>query len=152
MKNKKIRKIPAPLLNVSIHRSVLDAAGDFLGALIIEHIHHRFVKGDRKPTWLKLDWIHDALPYISRSGLDKKLKKLVKDGHIIMTKGEGRYYHKCFYSPSREMREACGREGTPFNTGKVYYNLKMAGENLEASVVYAAIINLLRVEEGANPN
>jgi hypothetical protein len=30
MKNKKISSIPAPLLNVSINRPVLDATGDFL--------------------------------------------------------------------------------------------------------------------------
>ena len=149
LKTKLIRKIPPPLLNVSIPRSVLDSVqGDFLSALIIDYIHFRCFRGDRKPTWLKLDWIHDALPYISRSGLDKKLKKLVRDRHILVRRGEGKHYHKVFYSPSPDIWQAYSKEGTPLDAGKVYYNLKIAGQNIEASVVYAAIVNLLRVGEG----
>jgi hypothetical protein len=43
-----------------------------------------------------------------------------------------RHYHKCWYSPSTEMREACTGNGA-----KVYFNLDLAEKNLEASVVYA---------------
>jgi hypothetical protein len=134
-------------LNVSIHRDVLATTQDFLSAVIVEFIHYRYLKNDRKPVWLKIDWIREKLPYISRAGLAKKLKKLVKDGHIVMKKGEGRHYHKCFYSPSEDMIEACSGGSPLSDTSKVYYNLDLAEKNLEASVIYAAIINLLRTEE-----
>ena len=142
--NKPPVKKPASL-NVSIHREVLDATQDLLNALIVEHIYYRFNKNDKKPVWLKINWIREKLPYISRSGLAKKLKKLVKDGHIIVKRGEGRYYHKCWYSLSADMREACSGEG--IEARKVYYNPDIAEKHLEASVIYAAIVNLLKVEE-----
>ena len=132
--------------NFSIHRAVLDEAGDFLSALIVEFIHYRVSKNANKPVWLKIDWIHEKLPYISRSGIAKKVKKLAKDGHIIEKKGKGRQYHKCWYSPSTEMREACRGEIDLTTNAKVYYNLDMAEENLEASVIYATILNLLKVK------
>ena len=140
MKSKKPPILKTAPRNVSIHRAVLDTVGDFLSALIVELIHYRFVKNDRKRVYLQIDWLHEKLPYISRAGLDKKLNKLVRDGHIIKTKGEGRHYHKCWYSPSTEMREACTGNGA-----KVYFNLDLAEKNLEASVVYAAIVNLLKL-------
>jgi len=117
--------------------------GDFLSALIVEFINYRFLKNDKKPVWLKTDWIHAKLPYISRAGLDRKLNKLVKDGHIIKKKGEGRHYHKCWFSPSSDMREACTGKDM-MDGAKVYFNPEVAKKNLEASVVYAAIINLLK--------
>jgi hypothetical protein len=95
-------------LQQPIKNHFLDSlTGDFLSALIVEYIHYRFVRNDKKPVWLKIDWIHERLPYISRSGLAKKLKKLVSEGHIIEEKGEGSRYHKCWYSPSADMCEAC---------------------------------------------
>jgi hypothetical protein len=42
------------------------------------------------------------------------------------------------------MREACA--GKSVGSGKVYYNPDVAEQHLEASVVYAAIVNLLRRE------
>jgi DNA-binding HxlR family transcriptional regulator len=129
---------------------VLDAVGDMLGAIIVEYINHLFIENDKKPVWLKLDTIHKALPYITRSGLAKRLKKLVLDGHIIKKDGEGRHYHKCWYSPSPDMREAC--KGTTdlgdLHQAKVYYNKELAEQHVDASVVYAAIINLLKVNAG----
>jgi hypothetical protein len=143
---KKAPKIPG-LVNVSIHRAVLDRTHDFLSALIVELIHYRFIKNDNKPVWLKIDWIHEKLPYISRAGLAKKLDKLVNDGEIIVKKGEGRHYHKCWYSLSPIMLEIFNGEGL-VDTSKVYYNLEMAEENLDASVIYATISNLLKLDEG----
>jgi hypothetical protein len=145
----KITKPPVKsvgVLNVSIHREVLTATQDFLSAVIIEYIHYRVIKNDRKPVWLKVDWILDALPYISRAGLAKKLDKLVKDGHIIKKAGEGRHYHKCWYSLSPEMREYCSGKSLA-DSSKVYYNPEIAKENVEAAVVYATIISLLKVED-----
>jgi DNA-binding HxlR family transcriptional regulator len=133
-------------LNVSIHREVLTATQDFLSAVIIGYIHYRVIKNDRKPVWLKVDWILDALPYISRAGLAKKLDKLVEDGHIIKKAGEGRHYHKCWYSLSPEMREYCSGKSLA-DSAKVYYNEEIAKDNLEAAVVCATIVNLLKVEE-----
>jgi hypothetical protein len=132
--------------NFSIHRPVLDEVGDFLSALIVEFIHYRFIRNDNKPVWLKTDWMHEKLPYISRSGLAKKIKKLVKDGHIIGKKGEGRHYHKLWYSPSADMLEIFREKGLA-NTAKVYYNLEMAEENLEAAVIYATFLSLLKVDD-----
>jgi hypothetical protein len=148
-KNKKppVQKTKPPALNLSVRREVLDAVGDFLSALIVELINYRFIKNDKKPVWLKIDWIHDKLPYITRSGLAKKLDKLIRDGHIIKKEGEGRHYHKIWFSPSPDMREACAGKGIHLHSGKVYYNPKLAEENIEASVIYAAIGNLLKVEE-----
>ncbi len=148
MKIKKSGTIPAAQLNLSIHRAVLDTTQDFLSALIVEFIHFRFVQNDRKPVWLKIDWIHEELPFISRSGLAKKLKKLIKDGDIIVRKGEGRHYHKIWFSLSSYMLEAFSDASIQFRSGKVYYNVELAAQNLEASVVYAAIVNLLRMVEG----
>jgi ribosomal protein L19E len=143
---KTVKKPPVTdpaLLNVSIPRAVLNDTGDFLSALIVGLIDYRFCKNDKKPVYLKINWIHEKLPYISRAGLAKKIAKLVKDGHIIMEKGKGRHYHKCYYSPSTKRREACAGK-VMMDPAKVYFNLEMAKENLEASVVYAAIANLLR--------
>jgi hypothetical protein len=104
-------KAKSPDLNLSIHRAVLDAVGDMLGAIIVEYINYRFEKNGKKPVWLKIDWILEALPYLSRSGIAKKLDKLVKDGHIIKKEGEGKHSHKVWFSPSKDMREACaGKE------------------------------------------
>lgn len=89
--------------------------------------------------------ILDKLPYISRSGLGKKLKKLEDAGRITVKRGEGRHYHKVWYSLAPSAREAIRNGGT-----KVYYNLEMAKENLEASVVYATIISLLKVQDRAS--
>lgn len=133
------------MLNLSVRREVLDAVGDFLGAVIVEFIHYRFVRNDKKPVWLKIDWLHEKLPYVSRSGLAKKLEKLEKEGHIVVRRGEGRHYHKLWFSPSPDMREACAGKGIHMRSGKVYYNPDMAEQHLEASVVYAAIINLVRI-------
>jgi len=133
-------------LNVSIHREVLTATRDFLSAVIIEFIHYRVIRNDKKPVWLKIDWILDALPYISRAGLAKKLDKLVEDGHIIKKAGEGRHYHKCWYRLSPEMREYCSGKSLA-DSSKVYYNLEIAKVNLESAVVYATIVSLLKVEE-----
>src|SRR5665213_2589561 len=153
-KNKKppVKKAKSPTLNLSVQRAVLDAAGDFLSAVIVEFINYRVIKNAGKPVWLQIDWIHDGLPYISRSGLAKKLDKLVTAGHIIKKEGEGRQSHKCWYSPSPDMAEACAGKGIQMNSGKVYYNPNMAEQHLEAGVVYAAIINLLKMEEGPQPN
>jgi hypothetical protein len=71
----------------------------------------------------------------------------VKEGEIIMKKGEGRHYHKCFYSPSPTMLRIFKGEGL-VDTAKVYFNLEMAEDDLEASVIYATISNLLKLEEG----
>jgi hypothetical protein len=131
--------------NFSIHRAVLDSTGDFLSAVIVEFIHYWFVRNDRKKQWLRIDFIHEQLPYISRAGLAKKVKKLVKEGHIIMEKGQGRHYHKCFYTPSDDMCEACSGKIALGTNAKVYYNWDMAEENLEAAVVYATIRSLLKV-------
>jgi hypothetical protein len=133
------------LVNYSIHRAVLDVTGDFLAALVVEFIHYRFIKNDRKPVWMKIDFIHKNLPYISRAGLAKKLKKLITDGHILETKGKGRQYHKCWYAPSPDMREACSDTNT--SSGKVYYNKELAKEDVEASVIYATITHLLNVDD-----
>ena len=142
--NKPLLKSPA-LLNVSIHREVLDTVGDFLSAVIIEFIHYRVIRNDKKRVWLQIDWIHKQVPYISRSGLAKKLKKLVADEHIIEKEGEGRHYHKRWYSLSTDLREACNGKG--MDPSKVYYNLDIAKRHLEASVIYATIVNLLKVRE-----
>ena len=145
MKNSKRRLQKSPLLNLSMPRCILRATGDVLSTLIFELIHYRFIKNDKKPVWLKLDWIHERLPYMSRSGLAKKLKKLVKDGHIIEKKGEGRHYHKCWYRPDPDaLRRVMGGDDAK---AKVYYNQDMAEENLEASVIYAAIISLLKIQD-----
>ena len=142
--NKPLIKSPA-LLNVSIHREVVDLVGDFLSAVIVEHIHYRVIKNDKKRVWLQIDWIHKQVPYISRSGLAKKLKKLVLAGHIIEKEGEGRHYHKRWYSLSTDLREACNGKG--MDPSKVYYNLDIAKKHLEAGVIYATIVNLLKVRE-----
>ncbi len=149
----KINKPPikkSVFLNVSIFRDVVSATGNMLDALIIDLIYYRYRKYDKKPVWLKIDWINDALPYISRAGLAKRLKKLAEDGHIIIKKGEGRLYHKCYYSPSPDMIEACRGEGE--DGAKVYYNQTVAKRNLDASVVYAAIISLLKQQVDAFQN
>ena len=145
-KNKKppIKQPRPSTLNLSVQREVLDGVGDFLSALIVELINYRFTQNDKKPVRLKIDWIHEKLPYITRSGLAKKLGKLMKGGHIIVKRGEGRHYHKLWFSPSTSMREACA--GKSVGSGKVYYNPDVAEQHLEASVVYAAIVNLLRRE------
>jgi hypothetical protein len=146
MKNTKPPIKSVGFVNVSIHREVLTATQDFLSAVIIEYIHYRVLKNDKKPVWLKIDWILDALPYISRAGLAKKLDKLVKDGHIIKKAGEGKHYHKCWYRLSPEMRECCSGKSLT-DSSKVYYNLEIAKENLEAGVVYATIVSLLKAED-----
>jgi hypothetical protein len=151
MKKKKLpvqRPRPPALLNVSVRREVLDAAGDLLGAKIIEFIHYCFNKNGKKPVWLKIDAIHRIVPQISRSAVDKKLNKLVKAGHIVKKEGEGKHYHKVWYSPSPAMIEACGGQGIQMQPGKVYYNPRLADENVNASVVYAAIANLLKPRPG----
>jgi hypothetical protein len=132
--------------NVSIHRAVLDATQDFLSAVIIEFIHYRVTKNDNREVWLKIDWILEALPYISRTGLAKKLDKLVKDDLIIKKEGEGRHYHRCWYKPSAAMTEACNGRSLE-DASKVYYNQEIAKQDLEASVIYAAIANLLKANE-----
>jgi hypothetical protein len=140
-------KAKSPDLNLSIHRAVLDAVGDMLGAIIVEYINYRFEKNGKKPVWLKIDWILEALPYLSRSGIAKKLDKLVKDGHIIKKEGEGKHSHKVWFSPSKDMRAACAGDD-PLAAGKVYYNPHLSEEHLDAGVVYAAITNLLKVNAG----
>jgi len=143
MKNNKPLVKKSVFLNVSIYRDVLSATeGDVLGALIVDFICYRYRRNHQKPVWLKTDWISEALPYISRAGLAKKLQKLAKNGLIIIKKGEGRLYHKCFYSPSPDMIEACCGEGE--DGAKVYYNQIVAKMNLDASVVYATIVSLLK--------
>jgi len=144
----KITKPPVKalgLLNVSVQREVLTTTQDVLSAVLIEFIHYRVLKNAKKPVWLKIDWILEALPFISRAGLAKKLDKLVKDGHIIKKVGEGRHYHKCWYRLSSQMLEYCSGKG--LESAKVYYNLEIARQNLEASVVYATIVSLLKAEE-----
>ena len=127
------KDLKSRLLNVSVPRAVLDEVGDVVSVLILEYIFHRFVLNDKKPVWLKIDKIHENIPYLSRAGLAKKLKKLVEDGHIIEKKGEGRHYHKNWYSLSREMQAALNRKtGT-----KVYYNLDLAKQDIEAAVAEA---------------
>jgi hypothetical protein len=44
------------------------------------------------------------------------------------------------------MIEACA--GKALDSGKVYFNQDVAEQDVAASVVYAAIVNLLRMEEG----
>jgi hypothetical protein len=151
MKKKKLpvqRPRPPAQLNVSVRREVLDAAGDLLGALIIQFIHYCFKLNGRKPVWLKIDAIHRIVPLISRSAVDKKLNKMVKAGHIVKKEGEGRHYHKVWYSPSPAMIEACAGQGVHMQSGKVYYNPRLAEDNPKASVVYAAIVNLLKPRPG----
>ena len=97
--------------------------------------------------WLKIDWIRERLPYISRAGLAKKLAKLERDGHIIVVRGKGRHYHKSWYSPSPQLLEDIGGMGLSGDKAKVYYNPGMAKEHLAASVVYAAIVKLLRTKD-----
>lgn len=138
------RSRPPALLNVSVRREVLDAAGDLVGALIVEFIYYCFKQNGRKPVWLRIDSIHKAVPHINRSAVDKKLNKLVREGHIIKKKGEGRHYHKVWYSPSSDMIEACTGKGVYMQSGKAYYNPRLAEDNLNASVVYATILNLLK--------
>ena len=87
------------------------------------------------------------MPYLSRSGIAKKLDKLVKDGHIIKKEGEGKHSHKVWFSPSKDMRAACAGDD-PLAAGKVYYNPHLSEEHLDAGVVYAAITNLLKVNAG----
>lgn len=141
------RDIPPDQLNLSIHRQVLELAGDLVSAMIAEFICYRYIKNDKKKVFLKTDWIYEALPpYLSRAAIAKKLDKLTAgtDPLIIKEKGKGRYYHKCWYTPSKEVLEGYRwKEGQ-----KVYYNKEMAAEHLEASVVYATIINLLKLEDG----
>jgi hypothetical protein len=132
------------LVNVSIPSALLELTDDVLEALILELISYRVRQNNDKAVWLKLDWILEKLPYISRSGLGKKLKKLENDKRIKAERGEGRHYHKVWYSLTPETREVIRNGGT-----KVYYNLAMAKENLEASVVYATIISLLKVQDHA---
>ena len=135
---KKINKPSAqrpPQLNLSMPRRALQATGDVLSALIFELIYYRFTKNDKKPVFLKIDWIHEKLPYISRSGLAKKLKKLVSDGHIIETKGKGRHYHKCWYSPAPDALQDGDSMSDGDDTTKVYYNLDMAADNLDRKSV-----------------
>ncbi len=139
--DKKIKKLEAAP-NYSVYRRVLAATGDFVSALIVHYINYMFGKNDNKEFHLKTDTLHRNFPNISRAGLDKKLNKLVRDGHIIKRKGVGRHYHKCWFSPSTEMREACAGQG--IDVAKVYYNLEMSYKNHDASIVYAAITNLLK--------
>lgn len=47
--------------------------------MIIEFINYRFTKNGKAPVWLKTDWFHKNMPYISRSGMAKKMSKLVKE-------------------------------------------------------------------------
>jgi hypothetical protein len=140
------RAIPTnPVLNLSMHRCVLQETGDVLSALIVELILYRFNKNGKKPVWLKVDWIRERLPYISRSGMGKKLEKLEKDGHIIVKRGKGKHYHKCWYSPSSDVLSGQSLDG--HDKSKTYYNPGVASAHLEASVVFAAIINLLKIQD-----
>lgn len=130
------------LLNVSVSRAVLNITQDFIKTLIIEYIYYMYRLNHNKPVYLKTDTIHNKVPFISRSGLAKKILKLALDKHIVMKKGEGRQYHKVWYSLSPELYEAC--EGKGEVDTKVYYNVGLADANIEASVVYATIISLLK--------
>jgi len=145
------RDIPPDQLNLSVHRSVLELAGDLVSAMIAEFICYRYDKNDKKKVFLKTDWIYEALPpYLSRSAIGKKLEKLTAgtDPLISKEKGKGRYYHKCWYTPSKELLAGYRDNTSPTDPKKVYYNKEMASEHLEASVVYATIINLLKLEDG----
>ena len=133
------------LTNVSIPRGLVSLTGNFLEALIIEYIHHRIRKNAGKPVWLKLDWFCDFLPYISRSGMHKKLTKLQDSNFIIVKKGTGRHAHKVWFSLHPDTRDICLGKSSEHGDAKVYYNPEVAKENLEASVVYATIISLLKV-------
>ena len=141
------REIPPDQLNLSIHRRVLDLAGDLVSAMVAEYICYRYIKNDKKKVFLMIDWICENLPAcLSRSAIAKKLDKLTggTDPLIIKEKGVGKHSHKCWYTPSKELFSGYRwAEGS-----KVYYNKEMASEHLEASVVYATIINLLKLEEG----
>ena len=86
--DKKLKKLEAEP-NYSIYRRVLAATGDFVSALIVHYISYMFRKNDNKELYLKTDTLHRNFPNISRAGLDKKLNKLVRDGHIIKRKGVG---------------------------------------------------------------
>ena len=135
------------LTNVSIPRGLVELTGNFLEALIIEHIHYRILKNNGKPVWLKLDWVCEKLPYISRSGMHKKVIKLQNSKFINIKKGVGRDAHKVWYSLPPETRDICRGKSSEYSDSKVYYNPEMAKENLEASVVYATIISLLKVKK-----
>ena len=135
------------LTNVSFPRTVLDLAGNLLNALIIEFIDYRVQKNNGKPIWLQVDWFLEALPCISRSGMAKRLKMLVRNKHVVTKQGEGRHYHKVWYSLSPDMTEACRGENFLLGNSKVYYNPDMAKQDLEASVVYATIVSLLKVKD-----
>jgi len=144
------REIPPEQLNLSIHREVLRLAGDLVSAMIAEYICYRFSKNNNKKVWLKTDWIYEALPYLSRAAIAKKLDKMTagKKPLIAKEKGEGRFYHKCWYTPSDGLLAGYQDNDILMERGKVYYNKEMAADHLEASVVYATIINLLKLEDG----
>lgn len=142
--------IPTDQLNLSIHREILRIAGDLVSAMIVEYICYRFDKNDNKKVWLKTDWIHKAVPFVSRAAIAKKLKKLSCGSHPLIQKekGQRRHYHKCWYTPSSQALAAYRDETIGMLRGKVYYNKGLAEQNLEASVIFATILSLLKIPEG----
>jgi len=127
------------------------STGDLVSALIAEYICYRYIKNGRKKVWLKTDWIYDALPpRLSRAAIGKKLTKLTtgKWPWIIKEKGKGKHFHKCWYTPSDEIIGVFDRSAPFTDRSKVYYNKEIFSDHPEASVVYATIMNLLKLEGG----